>query len=254
MVACWDDNYNKVIAVEEIIFGRAQHPNAWVAEVEAIRMKSVCLPFQYKAVSLAILNNKSTLIPLGLYDPQVIASYLAFNHKIGPEETIHEDHLNVVQAKNSYTVPKNIEAYFRGLYQPLQVMHFSSGLIEQILLSKRNQTGAFVSANIRIGNAEIVVVENGKLLFYNSFVIQTPEDFLFYLLYLLEQLKLNPENIAVELMGNIDEQHPIHQLVYKYIRHVSFAKNIESLGISHNIARQPNHRYYTLFSQLLYAK
>jgi hypothetical protein len=39
-----------------------------------------------------------------------------------------------------------------------------------------------------------IIIQNQKLLFFNSFDYQTPEDFIYYVLFTAEQLSLNPEN------------------------------------------------------------
>jgi hypothetical protein len=43
------------------------------------------------------------------------------------------------------------------------------------------------------GHFEIIVIQNQKLLLFNSFDYQTPEDFIYYVLFTAEQLSLNPK-------------------------------------------------------------
>jgi hypothetical protein len=45
------------------------------------------------------------------------------------------------------------------------------------------------------GHFEIIVIQNQKLLLFNSFDYQTPEDFIFVL---PEQLSLNPKTELIE--------------------------------------------------------
>jgi hypothetical protein len=42
------------------------------------------------------------------------------------------------------------------------------------------------------GHFEIIVIQNQKLLLFNSFDYQTP-DFIYYVLFTAEQLSLNPK-------------------------------------------------------------
>jgi hypothetical protein len=70
------------------------------------------------------------------------------------------------------------------------------------------------------GHFEIIVIQNQKLLLFNSFDYQTPEDFIYYVLFTAEQLSLNPENFPLELIGNIDSEI-FFKIAYKYIRNVS---------------------------------
>jgi hypothetical protein len=60
-----------------------------------------------------------------------------------------------------------------------------------------------------------------EVVIFNSFDYQTPEDFIYYVLFTAEQLSLNPENFPLELIGNIDSESDFFKIAYKYIRNVS---------------------------------
>ena len=87
---------------------------------------------------------------------------------------------------------------------------------------------------------EIVVVQNQKLLLYNSFEYKTQEDFIYYILFTAEQLQLNPENFSLKLLGKIDENDTFYSICYKYIRNVSLL-NIEN---QHNSFSQTENRHH----------
>ena len=74
--------------------------------------------------------------------------------------------------------------------------------------------------NIEAFHFEIMSVENNHLKFYNRFDYQTKEDFIYYVLFTIEQIQLNPEEIPVVLMGSVNESNELYQIAYKYIRHV----------------------------------
>jgi Protein of unknown function (DUF3822) len=65
------------------------------------------------------------------------------------------------------------------------------------------------------------VVENQKLLLFNSFDYQTKEDFIYYILFTAEQLQLNPETFKLQLLGEISEESDLFKIAFKYIRNVS---------------------------------
>jgi hypothetical protein len=55
------------------------------------------------------------------------------------------------------------------------------------------------------GHFEIIVIQNQKLLLFNSFDYQTLK-ISFIMFYLPQKLSLNPENFPLELIGNIDSE------------------------------------------------
>jgi len=59
-------------------------------------------------------------------------------------------------------------------------------------------------------------------LFFNSFDYNTPEDFIYYILFTAEQLQLNPENFKLEIIGDFTETDAYYTIVYKFIRNVKW--------------------------------
>ena len=75
--------------------------------------------------------------------------------------------------------------------------------------------------HIQTDNFQIIAAKNQKLLLFNTFDYKTEEDFIYYLLFVAEQLNLNPETLQVKLFGTISKESNLYQVAYKYIRNVS---------------------------------
>jgi hypothetical protein len=74
--------------------------------------------------------------------------------------------------------------------------------------------------HIHESHFEIIVVQNQKLILFNSFDYSTPEDLLYYILFTAEQLQLNPEKFSLELLGKVSEWDSLYSIIYTYVRHV----------------------------------
>ncbi|MGB7395812.1 MAG: DUF3822 family protein [Pricia sp.] len=68
---------------------------------------------------------------------------------------------------------------------------------------------------------DIAIFAQRKLLLFNCFEFVTKEDFLYYLLFTLEQLQLDPNTVTVKLFGDIEEDDDLFELCYRYIRNVT---------------------------------
>jgi hypothetical protein len=97
---------------------------------------------------------------------------------------------------------------------------------------------------------QVMITEKQKLLFYNSFSYATPEDFLYYLLYTYQQLKLDTETVPVNMLGEIVKESVLYELIYKYIRNINFMKRPAELQVQ-NTFNMPGHFYFNLFCALL---
>ena len=101
--------------------------------------------------------------------------------------------------------------------------------------------------HINSGHFEIIVIQNQKLLLFNSFYYNTPEDFIYYILFTAEQLNLNPENFPLELIGDIDAENDYFKIAYKYIRNVSLI-DVEDLRWNNYFSEAENRKHFTLFN------
>lgn len=250
--AVWDDVYNKVLALERFSFQKAFNTNTLLSLTNSAIKQSSILSYPYKKVSLSIVNNRSTLVPNALFDVNEKDALLKFNHSLADGEIIAIDGLPNLDAKNIYALPKAIEQQFKELYPHLDITHYSSPLIEQVLLTNKHSDTVTVAVNVHSEGFEVLVLNSGKLIFYNTFTYQTAEDFIYYILFVFEQLKLNPESVKVELLGELEKSSAIYQLLYKYIRNIKFGDRPDAFDYSFKITALPKQYYYSLFSQFLY--
>jgi hypothetical protein len=97
----------------------------------------------------------------------------------------------------------------------------------------------------------VLAFDGGQLIYCNAFHFMTPEDIAYYLIFVFEQLNLNPEEVGLTLLGNIDRYSPVYDLLFRYIRNIEFAGRNESFGYSYLFNEIPDHFYYSLLSPVL---
>jgi hypothetical protein len=250
--AVWDDAYNKMLAIERFAFRKTVHPDLLAKLSAMVIRQSGILRLPYKKVSLGIVNSKSTLVPNSLFDAGEKEALLKFNHSLEEDEVIAVDHLPNLDAKNIYAFSAALRQQFQEIYPHLTIHHCSSPFIEYFLLRHKRLDSKIALVNLQTTTLEIIVLNAGKLLFYNSFGYQTPEDIIYFLLFVFEQLQLNPETIDVELFGELEKNSPAYQLLYKYIRNLKLGDRPGELDYSIKIAALPKHCYTSLFSQFLF--
>lgn len=72
---------------------------------------------------------------------------------------------------------------------------------------------------------DIVVIREEQLLLCNTFDYQTKEDFIYYILFVAEQLQLDPESVPVTFLGNITKEDPRYQITYEFVRTLNFIRS-----------------------------
>ena len=192
-------------------------------------------------------NNLSTFVPEPLFDENFLGSYLQYNTKDFETDFFAFDEISNYQMNAVYIPYVNINNFFIDQFGAFDYKHANSILVSKLLVASKNKDDKKMFVHINTGHFEIIVVQNQKLLLFNSFDYNSPEDFLYYILFTAEQLNLNPENFALELIGNIDTESDYFKIAYKYIRNVSLI-DVEDLRWNNYFSEAENRNHFILFN------
>lgn len=192
------------------------------------------LKASYDEVLVLHDNNFNTFVPEALFDKEFLGSYLQYNTKVFETDFFAYDAINSYDINNVYVPLVNINNYLIDRFGSFDYKNTNTILVNKLLDASKNIEENQVFVHIQDTHFEVVIANNQKLLLYNSFEYTSPEDFLYFLLFTLEQLSLNPETVKVILLGKISKTGPCYTMAYKYIRNVSF-HDTEALQEKHNI-------------------
>ena len=243
-----EGNSNTITHIKHVDFEKKLNPFETLDRVKHIFNTETALQGQFSNVQVLHVNELSTLVPKPLFNENNLADYLKFNCKILKSDFITYDYISVNDSVNVYVPYVNINNYIYDLFGSFTYKHFSTILIETILSVEKHSETPKVYANISTDHFEIIVVNKGELLLYNSFEYTTQDDFIYYLLFTTEQLQLNPETLQLVFLGNISEEDELYGIAYKYVRHLSFGNRYDS----YNYVDKPKTDYsdFTLIKSL----
>jgi hypothetical protein len=192
-------------------------------------------------------NNLSTFVPAPLFDENFLGSYLQYNTKVFKTDFFAFDEIANYEMNAVYIPYVNINNFFIDQFGAFDYKHANSILVSKLLVASKNKDDKKMFVHINSEHFEIIVVQNQKLLLFNSFDYNTPEDFLYYILFTAEQLNLNPENFPMELIGNIDTESDYFKIAYKYIRNVSLI-DVNDLRWNNYFSEAENRNHFILFN------
>lgn len=202
-----------------------------------------------KSVRIIMENNRSTLIPSALFEESENETYLNFSLEPGEEEKVFFDKLSQIEVVNIYGFNKNLYDEMTGFFPGAKVCHLSSALIESIWMNFKNLiTDKRIFIFVREEAFNLMIFEKKELVYSNAFHFNVPEDFVYFVIFVMEQLNLNPEEVLVTLLGNIDTESPHFELIFKYIRNIDFAARSETSDYSYVFNDVPDHFFYPLLN------
>ena len=105
-----------------------------------------------------------------------------------------------------------------------------------------------VYINFNLNSFSLTIFENKELKLQNSFNYKSAEDVLYYVLFCMEQLNLSTIKTPVVLFGNIDYNDKIYELMFNYIKDISFGDIDKNIRLN---LKKDRHKYFSLVSQIL---
>jgi len=211
---------NNVIASEQIIFHKELTPFQVLEELKKIIQKNDIQKTAFSEVVVIHRNNLFSLVPKPLFHEDELANYLKFNAKILANDHIAYDELDGHEMINVYVPFVNINNYIYELFGAFVYKHHGTVMV-QSLLNEQTNNEVICYAHLSEQQLDITVIDSNKLLLFNNFDYTTQEDFLYYLLFTLEQLKLDAETVHLRLFGVVEEDDAIYNLCYGYIKDVA---------------------------------
>lgn len=182
-------SFNKLLLVDELI-----------RKVEEILNSEKLLQIKFSSTKITYVSQKATLVPKDFYNPTDLKKLFEFNHSMNELDELHHTYLPTIEAYNIFTLPSYLSNAFHDRFNTIEYNQQASHLIN--FASQIKGQDNKILLNINSSFFDIVIFEKDKLLLYNSFQYATPLDFIYFYLYPLNQLKINPKKQYVHVFGN----------------------------------------------------
>lgn len=247
----------KVLAFDAIAFfnpevGDEIFRNQIADILSSARKKSQWAFHEFPKIRLFLETRKSTLIPRSVSSVETNREILAFNHPLTEEEVVLADNISAGEMIHLFAISGKVFSSLSEIPGISRIHCASSALLELLIGQFRNlKLDDKLFIHVRSRWFEAVCLGDKKLRFYNSFEYHTRADFIYFLLFVMDQLGLNPETSEVVLLGEIEKESEIYQIIYKYVRNVGFVRRLSALEFPYVFDQLPRHSYFTILNTSL---
>ncbi|MEI6123139.1 MAG: DUF3822 family protein [Bacteroidota bacterium] len=246
----FDPEKRKFIAYGVKTLPDASNKEMYFDGIKSFVLTNDLVGLPYSDVQVVYETQQATLVPEALFDEAEAATFLNFNQQMLPDDVILTDRLKNSETANVFAVPAGLQAAI-GLPR-FALHHHASVFIEALhLLYKNAIIPQRVFIQVHATFFDMMVIENRRLVFYNSFAYKTAEDFLYFVMLVYEQLKMSAEQTGVTLMGEVLKNSALFAMLFKYIREVEFLSGDDLLQSSHILNDVVPHLYFSLFNTVL---
>ncbi|MEX0273581.1 MAG: DUF3822 family protein [Flavobacteriaceae bacterium] len=184
---------------------------------------------KFAEVLLIHQNTYFSWVPKSLFDASQLANYLKFNTRILANDELTHDVLGNFDLINVYAPFTNINGVIKELYGDFEHQHHSTLLVQSLLNKQEYPKETVCYVHVGPKQMDIIVINGKKLSLFNCFSHTSKEDFIYYLLFTFEQLKLDTENTRLMLFGTIEEDDELYTLCAEYLKKLSVIASPDSL-------------------------
>ena len=213
-----------------------------VEKITSIIKNNNLFQLNFSSSSLIYSGFPNTLLPKELENLTNEKKLLEFNDDKCYEKIYFD---NIDNIKIIYSIPETVDNITKTFFPTCKIMSE-----EKIFLEKKiyADLSTCVYINFNLNSFSLTIFENKELKLQNSFNYKGAEDVLYYVLFCMEQLNLSAIKTPVVLFGNIDYNDKIYELMFNYIKDISFGDIDKNLRLN---LKKDRHKYFSLVSQIL---
>ncbi|MCG8340506.1 MAG: DUF3822 family protein [Cytophagales bacterium] len=259
-LCCIDEVTHQCLLLEEYKL-KCEVENELISAIEPLYNKHALLTVGFwSAVTLCIKNQKYTLFPTSFFQEDNVADYLKLACPVDTAVEVvkyftHPSlNMTVAFAVNQLLLDWFPQTYSRTNFK---VIHQGSSFIEGIWVYMRERKlkrfpAVFVLTEPH--HMHITVMQKDRLLYYNRFMYQNSDEFLNYILIVMQALKLDPNFHEVIFWGNMTKSSLAYRKAYNYIRKVALGKRPAHLQFRYNFYKTAPPTYFDILNAHLCQK
>ncbi len=220
-----------------------------VKNIERIVKDNPYLNSGFERTTILYSSPQSVFIPAELYCEDEKSNYLNFNHIVGSDHKICSEKLYNLDSYVVYPFPWVLKYTLDELFSGYRLRHYSTALIESLLYDIRIAGfQADMVVNVQKEHFEILLLNSGNLVFFNSFNYQAWDDILYYLFYVMEQADIAAERTDLLMVGKTSMDSELYKNLKPYFRSVDFGKRSDLFKYDEVFDDIPHHYFYNLLN------
>ena len=245
-----DIEENKIVDLELYQTSGASDESLVMEALEKALFKKGLYEKPLHSVHFIVGNRLNTLVPDELFDEQHPEAYFRFNHELPTGHVLMQETIPELQSVNVFALSAQQQQRIHALWGNAVITHQSSVFLNGILHESPAEDKANVYVNVNSRSFDLAIVKEGRITFFNNFLFAVKDDFIYYLMFTLEQQQLDAREVSVCFTGLISGNSEIIRLCERYIKHIRFVRPDGHINVDMALNDTPFHYYYIPYQSL----
>jgi hypothetical protein len=209
IAACvFDTEQNMFVAIKYMLYaGKVNNYEELNKYASQIIDEEFLLRLPYKTIRCIYPTQCSTIVPNGWLHPEQFKAQLELNHTMDDLDEIHHCAVTEIGAECVFTVPGPLSAKLFEKIGSITYVHQSVPLIAAAMQYQVPHDSILLGICITSGFANVALCIASKLKFYNTFLISSVQDLLYFLMLIAEQFKIDKQMLDILVVGSISDAY-----------------------------------------------
>lgn len=180
----------------------------------------------FKSIKILFENATYTLMPAALFDEEEALPCYELKYSLGANERLLNQRIPDFGAQIIYAIPEfmlNIllsKFTESSLRERIKIFHHVHALLSGLYYQTNHLNKEVCYVNLSEKTFDIVLIKNSSLHFCNTYLLNNPEDVLYFVMHAYQNNQLNPEIHECYLSGTNTQIKIIKELLYTYIKNI----------------------------------
>ncbi|MBN1951720.1 MAG: DUF3822 family protein [Bacteroidales bacterium] len=238
---------DRVHAFRHYKFGHSTLQEEILNQSQDILQKDDLLRLHFRKVNLCFFSRKSTIVPASYSEISGYKKILEFNQPIDDFDEIHYNSLPACDANLIFTIPSYFAGMVASKFSNICYINQATPLILQSLKMAGHEP-TFISLQLNREFFDLVILQDGQLKLYNTFLYSNATDLLYFILYSCKQLGLDIKHTPILPTG----EHSGDESLIRDLKPYLSSRKIHSATSEHNLApalkKLDTGRFFTLLN------
>jgi hypothetical protein len=203
------------------------------------------LSLLFNRVKIGSYTTNTIAVPEAIYNPNVVEPYFKYFTDLEHySDSVYTANYSGQDFKSLFLLPNAVESAIKTHWREAHSFEQTASLLAINQAAERQQFYIDFTA----GSFHAMLLHEGKMIFQNVFQIENPEEFHYYLLLVLKQLKISTTDTKVLASGILNEGDEQHSILMKYFPRVDLCTPGESTLNNSILEDMPPHYYTSLLA------
>lgn len=238
----------KLMYASHQVFDELMDEEKLMSKFDEVMKKNEFIYAPFFACHVGLSAYTFTCVPTALFEEGTERKILTTVSEAKSTSSVENQAIPALEMNLLFECSLHTKLFFKRQFLRLNIIHSFSMLMQNWFNQVKLNQNANYLLQFEDGHFYVSLCKDGKILCVNAFQHNTPEDFIYYTLFVLETHKISNHEVNLLVYGDIDTHEKHHELLKQYIKNIRYGEAPSNLVISPSFDGMPTHLLGTLLS------